>query len=402
MAVFTYSIRNASGLRQTGVVEAENKEDAAKTIARDGWFIVSLGEPSLKRSWSFSGFRPLSPIERIIFTDHLGEMIASGTSIVEAFETYQEEENKKTTIILRDIIASLQRGKKLSVALRAHPKIFSPYYTALVSAGELTGRLDESFFYIARELRREYEFKERIKSALLYPSLVVVVALAVILFLIIFVIPKITELTKSFGGDLPLATRIVSSVASFIAQFGPAIMLALGLSVAGFIALIRNPKTRVRLDPYLLHFPIIGSILRQYTLARFLRIVGSCMQYGIALGRAFETVSGVVDNSVYTKASIRIKDRITKGMSIADSLGAENPFYFPSFLVRSIRGAEKTGSVDKVLLRISSFYEAEVDRNLHRLTELIQPILTVVLGLIVGAIAISVVAPIYQITSKIR
>lgn len=402
MPIFTYTTRNAQGLRQNGVVEAQDEEAAAKTIARDGWFIVSLSAHTAKSSWSLFPTRVMSAMERIVFTDHLGEMIASGTPIVEALETYQEEENKKITIILRDIISSVQRGKKLSQALEAYPKIFTPYYVALVSAGELTGRLDESFLYIARELRREYEFKERIKSALLYPSLVVVVAAIVILFLVFFVIPKITELTKSFGGDLPIATKIVSGAASLITQYGGWFMASIAILIAVFISLLRNPKTRADLDPYILKLPIIGSIMRQYTLARFLRIIGSCLQYGIPLGRAFESATGVVGNSVYKKASLRLKARITKGMSVANSLSAEDPFYFPSFLIRSIRGAEKTGSLDKVLLRISSFYEGEVDRNLHRLTELIQPILTVILGLVVGAIAISVVAPIYQITSKIR
>lgn len=403
MSDFTYTLKSHSGTVEHGHLDADSVDDAAKAIAREGWFITSLSDKRKSVSkFELPFLSPMTAVERIVFTDHLAEMISSGTPVVEALETYKEEENKKTAALINDIVSQVRQGKRLSDALLSHPEVFTPYYAAVVHAGELTGRMDESFHYIAKELRREYEFAEKIKSAMLYPSLVLVVAVLVILLLVFFVVPKITDLTKSFGGELPLATKIVSGAATFISAYGGIIIVALFGLGALITFLLRVPETKKRLEPHILHLPIFGLILRHYQLARFLRILGSSVEYGIALSTACDMVAQIVKSSVYKEAAMRLKDRITKGVGIAEALGQEDPFYFPSFIIRSLKGAEKTGSLSKSLQRIATFYENDVDRNLQRMTELIQPILTIILGLVVGAIALSVVAPIYQITSKIR
>lgn len=404
MALYSYTIRNKNGQQQTGSLNAENPEAAARTVAKPGWFVVSVktSRDTGKDFALFSQKPSMSTIEKITFTDHLGEMIGAGTPLIEALETYIEEDHKKNNQIIRDLISSVSQGSKLSEALHMYPKIFSAYYTSLVTSGELTGKLDESFTTLAKELRREHEFKERIRSALIYPILVLIVAFLVIVLLVFLVIPKITELTKSFGGDLPLATRIVSGASVFIVAYGGWLIGAFVLLVAAFMVAMKNPQTRKQLEPSLYRMPLVGGIMRQYMLARFLRVIGSCLSYGVPMTVAFDTVSNIVGQSLYRDASLRLKDKVVHGRSFAEALKMEDPFYFPSFITRSVRGAEKTGSLDKAFLRIALFYENEVDRNLHRLTELIQPLLTVVLGLIVAAIALAVVAPIYQITSKIR
>lgn len=296
----------------------------------------------------------------------------------------------------------IQQGKKLSEAMRKFPGIFSAYYCSLVSAGEMSGRLDETFLHLANELRREYEFRERIKSAMLYPSLVIIVAFLVVSLLVLLVIPKITELTKSFGGDLPLSTKIVSGVSIFLTQYGLFIIVATPALVVACILLMRQPRTKAFLDQYILQIPLIGKLIRHYDIARILRLIGSCLTYGIPLTTTFDAVADVVDNRLYKEACIRMKKRVNKGMNLATVFGLEGTFLFPIFIVRSVRGAEKTGSVDTALTRLSVFFESDVDRALKRITDLIEPILTIILGLIVGSIALAVIGPIYQLTSKIH
>lgn len=404
MAVYLYTIADMNVHKESGRVEAGSVEEAAAAIQKDGWYIISLrlGDHPGPLGSLFVNKPKFTALERILFTDHLASMIESGTPLVEALETFGEEEKKSQVAFIGEIVSNVKQGKKLSEVIKKFPKIFSSYYASLVAAGELSGRLDETFKHLAKELQREYEFKERIKSALIYPSLVLTAALLVIILLVFLVIPKITELTKSFGGDLPLATRIVAGVSTFLTRYGPFVIGAFIICCIGFILLLRNAKTKAKIDPYLLRVPLIGKILRFYVLSQMLRLIGSCLSYGIPLTKTIDAVEDVVSNCVYKDACVRLKKRIVHGMDLAQALGLEGKFLFPPFIIRSVRGAEKTGNVDSALLRLSSFFENDVDRNLKRMTELIEPVLTIILGVIVGAIALAVIGPIYQLTSKIH
>ena len=404
MATYTYTIADTRGKREGGRIDAPSRDEAADLIGRSGWFIVSLREDGIAKPVLslFAKKDSLSSLERILLTDHMAAMMESGTSLVEAIETFGEDNAARDLPFLSEIVTQIQQGKKLSEAMSRFPYIFSPYYCSLVSAGEMSGRLDETFQHLARELRREYEFRERIKSALLYPSLVLVVAFLVVTLLVILVIPKITELTKSFGGDLPLSTRIVAGASEFLTHYGVFLILGFIALIVIFVILLKRSSTKAILDPYLLRIPLIGKLMRYYDVSRILRLVGSCLSYGIPLTTTFEAVSGVVNNRVYKESCVRVKKRITKGMDLASAFGIEGPFLFPAFIVRSVRGAEKTGTVDAALTRLSAFFESDVDRTLKRITDLVEPVLTIILGLIVGSIALAVIGPIYQLTSKIH
>lgn len=402
MSTYHYVLKSKSGATQRGQVDAETASDAAQSVLRPGWYITHISDQTSAPALLWFPVRVMSALERIVFTDHLAEMVSSGTPIIEAIETYKSEEHTRAAAMLSDLISDVRQGKKLSEAMTRHPEVFGPYYVAVVHAGEMTGQLDDSFRYIAKELRREYEFNEKIKSAMMYPIFVLVVAFAVIMLLILLVIPKITELTKSFGGQMPLSTRIVSGVAEFLTSYGIIIIAGVILFAVLCVFALRHPVTKKKLEPILLKLPIIGLILRHYQLSRFLRVMGSSVEHGIPVAVACDMVGRIVTSSVYKDASLRLKEQITRGVSIAAGLSREDPYYFPPFIVRSLKGSERTGNISKALQRIAAFYENDVDRNLQRLTELIQPVLTIILGVIVAAIALAVVTPIYQITSKIK
>lgn len=379
-------------------------EEAASQIKEDNWFLVSL-KPSKIAKFSLpflTSSNRFSALERIIFTDHLAAMFRAGTPIVDALETYQDEGNKSGGAILESLVASIRQGKKLSEALASFPSTFSPLYRSLVQSGELTGNLDETVSYLAKELRREYEFREKIKSALFYPVIVLVVAFLVIILLVLVVIPRILQVTQSLSGDLPFMTRVVGAVASFLMRFGPFLGGLFILSMVSLVFLLRSRQMRRKLEPYFLRIPLVGKIIKKYILNRFLRVMGSCLKYGVPFGAAFEIIYEVVGNITYQEACRRVSAKVTKGLSLSSSLGEENTQLFPRMIVRTLKGAEKTGTVDEAMSRLSQFYEDDIDRSLKRITEMIEPALVIVLGVIVLAIAISVVAPIYQMTSRIK
>ncbi|OGK61358.1 hypothetical protein A3G65_01320 [Candidatus Roizmanbacteria bacterium RIFCSPLOWO2_12_FULL_37_7b] len=405
MTKFVYTLINKEGNQKKSNIDAIDREEAARQIREEGWHILSI--IPARQAYSLALFRKkykLSATERMDFTDHLSSMIRTGTPLVEALSIYHDEEENKEAIafIVEDIIANIRQGKKLSESLETFPETFSPFYVALVQAGEQTGNLDETLGYLANELRREYEFHARIKSALLYPSVVLSVAFAVMILLIFLVIPKITELTKALGGDLPLSTRIVSTVAGFLTSYGALLIVLIIGSVVGLFFALRNYTIRAKIDPYILRLPLFGKLIKKFILARFLRIVGSSLKYGIPISSTFTMVGNVVGNRVYRRACDSIEKNLIKGMNVSQALTREGSDLFPKSVVRTVRGAEKTGTIDIAMLRLSTFYEGEVDRNLKRLTDLIEPALVISLGVIVGAIAIAVIAPIYQLTSKIR
>ena len=404
MTKFNYRIKNKKGEMQNGQLTADSAFLAAEQIKKDGWYIVNLKEavktrlnlPFLVKKNRFSSF------ERIIFTEYLAAMIRAGTPLCDALEVYKDEENTKARQMIEKIIRDVQSGKELSEGMADFKDVFTPFYLAMVQEGELTGVLDETLKYLASELRQEYEFKERIKSALLYPVMVLVMAFLVIVLLTFVVIPKITQLTKSFGGELPLMTRIVSGLAELLMKFGPLIMIIF-LGLIGIVIIsFKNPKVKAKTDHYILKLPLVGKLAKKYLLGRFSRMVGSCLKYGIPLPALFETVYTVMGNSGYQLASQRIKEKVVKGVSLAKAVEEEGAFLFPRTMVKIIKGGEKTGTVHEALLRLADFYEAEVNRDLKRITDLIEPALVIVLGILVGGIAISVLAPIYQLTSKIK
>ena len=402
MAEYIYEIIQDKQV-QRGKINADSITEASLQIKKPGWFIVELREnKNTKKVLFFFESRPKFPsYDKINFTDHLASSVGAGTPLQEALEAYVEEGDRKSEII-DTINKDIQRGKKLSEAMSKYPTIFSPLYIALVQAGEITGSLDETLEYLANELRREHEFIAKVKSAMFYPIIVLSVSLIVVVLVIGFVIPKMVEITKNFGGELPLITKVFVGIARFLANYTVPISLFLILAIAALVYIFNNQKIRIKLNAKIIKSPLIGEIMRQFILARFLRIIGGCVKYGIQLPKAIELSAGVVDNVLYKEACENINKKIIRGQSLSMALADEDKKLFPPIISRTIRGGEKTSKVDVGLLRLSTYYEAEVDRNLKRLTEMIEPVMVIALGILVALIAIAVIAPIYQITSRIQ
>ena len=402
MTEYIYEIAQGREVKR-GKINAETISEASLQIKKPGWFVVELKEARKeRRGFLFFNPKPKFPsYDRINFTDHLASSIGAGTALQEALEAYIEEGDRKSEII-DTINKDIQRGKKLSEAMSKYPSIFSPLYITLVQAGEITGSLDETLEYLANELRREHEFIARVKSAMFYPVLVLSVSLAVVILVIGVVVPKIITITENFGGDLPAITGIMAKFAGFLVDYTSLIVFFFILLTIFFVYILRDRGMRRKISARMTRSPLIGLIMRQFILARFLRIVGGCIKYGIQLPKALELSADVVDNDLYRTACQNINKKVTRGQNFSTALSDEDKLLFPPIISRTVKGGEKTGKVDVGLMRLSVYYETEVDRNLKRLTEMIEPMMVVSLGALVALIAISVIAPIYQMTSKIK
>lgn len=400
MTQFAYKTIDETGKVSAGKVDALNRAEAAKFIKKDKDYIVELKEAS---RGTFSNLRKenrFSSFEKINFTDHLAASIKAGTALKDALEAYVDEKTEGSSLI-KEIVSDIEAGKALSQAFAKHPETFPALYISLIKAGEVAGNLDETLEHLANELRREHEFVQRVKSALFYPSLVLGVSFLVITFILTFLVPKITQIAQNLQQDVPAITKSLIYVSNLLANNLALLGLMLGLVIFAILYFLKNKNVRGKLGAKMLQLPMAGKILKKYILARMLRIVSGCVRYGIPLTVAFDTAGEVVGNIRYIKSCERINQKIQKGVSLSDAIAAEDKDLYPSIIVRSIRGSEKSGSVDSALNRLSIQYEIEVDRELKRLTELLEPILVVILGIIVLLIALSVVAPIYQLTTNI-
>ncbi len=400
MAQYVYEIVYGNQTRR-GKIYADSIDEASQQIKKPGWYIVQLQEEKAARRRLFKSKPKFASYDRINFTDHLSSSIGSGTPVQEALDAYVEAGDRKSEII-DTISKDVQRGRKLSEAMSKHPSVFSPLYIAMVEAGEISGSLDETLDYLANELRREHEFISQVKSAMFYPIVILSVSIAVVSLVVGVVVPRIIAITENFGGDLPTITKITVAIAHVLVNFAPVIVLVLVASLFLLIHFLRNKNIKSKISAKLVKSPLLGEIMRQFILARFLRIVGGCIKYGIQLPKALELTEGVVDNVLYKNACENINKKIIHGQNLSAAIADEDKLLFPSIISRTIRGGEKTSKVDVGLLRLSSYYEAEVNRNLKRLTEMIEPIMIIALGALVALIAISVIAPIYQMTSRIK
>lgn len=394
MAIYKYTIKNHEGQIRKGKMHAASKLEAVDVVKKQGYFILELKKGKLKK-------QKMPAFERINFTDHLASLIRAGTPIRDALEAYADDGAKRMSMV-DSVIKTIEQGKKMSHAFSEFPEIFTPLYISLIKAGEHVGNLDETLEYLASELRREHEFKQRVRSAMFYPALVISVALMVITLIFLIVVPKITEITQNLGADMPFTTKVVLGISSFMSNYTPFVLAGILALVASLFFLFKNENVRQRISKYMLSMPVIGKVIKKYTLARLLRTLSSSIKYGIPLADAFESTEDVVGNIVYKRACRNMSRIIQKGNSLSHAFASQGKGLFPGLIVRTVKGAEKTGGLDSSLSRLATQYEAEVDRDLKRMTELIEPVMVVVLGIIVLGIALSVVAPIYQLTSKIK
>ena len=400
MKDYSYKITNEKDTL-SGTVRALSLNDAAEQIKRSGWYILELKIKKGRFLTDIFGKKgeKMSAFERINFTDHLSSMVAAGTPIRDALEAYSDNREEKMEMI-DSISKDIEQGRSLSEAFSRYPRAFSHLYISLVKAGETTGSLDETMDYLSSELRRDNEFISRIKSSLYYPILVIILAFVVIGMVVTMVLPRVVEISKNLTGETPLLTKIVISVAGIISKFGLPFIGLVILAVMFLIYLMRNEKTSEAISSKLLDFPLIGEVMKKYTLVRLFRIIGSSVKYGIPIIECMDSAISVAQTERYKESLRRIKGRVAKGASISESISFEDKKLYPGVIVKTLKGAEKTGSVDKACLRLSISYELQLDRDLKKLTTMIEPLLIIFLGIMVCLIAIAVITPIYQMTSR--
>jgi len=358
---------------------------------------------SVRKTPPFSGIFQSVPLqERINFAHHLSIAIKSGLPILEALRLIRTQaSSKKLGKIIDSVSKDIENGQFLAQALQKYENIFGDFFINLVKVGEASGNLSETLLYLSTELKKQKEVGQRVRGALMYPAVILVVTVAVTLFLTLFIFPKILPIFVSLGIQLPFTTRFVIQLLTFLSRYGLVTLGSIIVFVAAARLLLSVEKIHFVFDRVLLSIPFTSKILKNLTMTSFTRSLSVLLRSGMNIVDALEVAKGTFHNRFYRSEVEKIVSSVKKGESIARYLALQ-PRLFPPMLTGMIQVGESTGNLEQNLLYLSEYYESEVDEIVKNLTSILEPVLLLFMGLVVGFIALSIITPIYKVTQGLK
>lgn len=400
MAKFKYIISDQQGVIQKGIIYAPDEKEAATKIMNEGNVVISLIEESKRREWFWE--KPhLSLVEKMTFANHMETMMQVGITVTEAIDIIKNQmttaKNKK---MFDNILNMIKSGQNLSAALGKYNYIFSDVFVNMVAIGEESGTLEKTFGYINLQLEKDYELRKRVVSAFVYPAFIVSLTVMLTIGVVVFILPKITKIFESFDVVLPLSTRIMIGISKFITGY-PLITLLLAGGLIGLVyCLITTKYLKSIRDKSILYIPIFGKLAKHVNLARFARILNSLLQAGVPITKALEITSTMLTSKPYKDAVTRAMQMVDKGGTLGEAFNCDERL-FPSLVTKMLSVGEKTGSVETTTEHLAKMYEQSVDNITKNLSVLLEPILLVFMGALVGSVAVSVIMPIYQLPNML-
>jgi len=402
MPTFKWKGKNKTGNSLRGNIDAISEQSAILKLRQQGLIPVSLKPTTEKRKITLPIKRKVNQKELMTSTKQLFVMLKSGVSLTKSIDVLaNQQKNAKFAEILRDVKKNIEEGLSFADALRKHKNVFPPLYTSTVEAGEMGGNLDESLENIAALLERSLTLKRKIKGALAYPVIVSIVAIAVIILILVKVIPTFAGIYQSAGMHLPLPTTIIINISMFVRKaFLPIILGIIALVIIIKLLHKRNERARKFIDNVLLHLPLFGKLINKGIVARLSTTISSLVKGGLPLLEAINIAVKTAGNKVIEDALSSIRDKIRKGETVANAFSQAH--IFEPMVVQMISVGEETGALDEMLENVSRFYEAEVDDTVKNLTSIMEPVMIVVLGGIIGFIVIAMYLPIFKLGEVIH
>ncbi len=400
MSSFVYVAREASSGREIrNSVEASSEAAAIAALLNRNLLVVSISEKATKRAKASSGSIALADL--VVFTRQLATMIDAGLAMVQSLQALAEQTtNKAMRDVIRDVCNKVEGGDSFSEALRRHPKVFDRLYTSMVDAGEKGGMLAEILARVATFLENRARMNKKIKSAMMYPTVVTVVAISITIFLLIKVVPVFGEIFSGFGAKLPAPTQMLIDTSDFVKKWFILMFLGGAGVIYGLVNYVKTPSGRARWDEIRIKLPIFGQIAHKIVLARFARTLSSMVRSGVPILEVLNIVANTSGHVGMEKAIRSAASEIERGEGLSTSL-AKSPI-FPTMIIRMMTAGEQTGKIDQMLERVADFLDEEIDTTLSGLTSLIEPLLIVFLGVVVGGIVIAMFLPIFKMSEIIN
>jgi len=405
MPVYEYTARDQTGRVLAGAIEAESDTTVTQKLREMGFFITNLRgktEPVGVGEY-FARFRGIGLKDLAIFSRQFATMVNAGLSLVRTLSILEEQTiQKQLRQVIAEIRADIEGGATLSSALGKHPAAFSNLYVNMVKAGEAGGVLDEVLIRLAAFLEKELALRQKIKSATTYPILLACAALSALLFMTVVIIPQFAGFFKELGSNaaLPLPTQIAMGVSILIRKFWWLMLIALVVLIQGARMYVRTPAGRAGYDRLKLRLPILGPVNKKIVIARFSRTFGTLVASGVPIMQALEVVGKAIDNVIVSHAVEAVRTSIREGESIAIPLAQSG--MFPPMVVQMVKVGEETGSLEMMLTKVADFYDTEIENTVASLTSILEPVLIVGMGVVIGAMLISLYLPIFNLALSVK
>lgn len=402
--LFSYKISDSKNKMTTGTVEASSRQQARNQLVLKEGVLLSLepvgrAEGQVKAGGGQIFFGRIKLLEKVMLAKHLAVMIKAGMSIDGSLEVLKDNASPAMTRILSGVLVDVRKGNTLSSSLKKYSKDFDLLFINMVAAGEKGGNLAKNLELLSVQQQKSYELRGKIKAAAMYPSVVLLAIVALTAVVSKFVLPKIVNFFTSLDVQLPISTRILIASAGFFAKYWLVIVIIIIAIITAWSVMLRFVGTRLVLHKLILRVPIIGKLVANMNLALFCRTLASLLNSGITIDQALQIVAQTMTSEVYRQQTVSIYHRVLKGNSLSDSIS--NKQYFPRIVPRMSRVGEESGNLSEVLDYLADYYELEVDTTTKNLSTMLEPILLVAIGLVVGFVAMSIINPIYDLTNKI-
>jgi type IV pilus assembly protein PilC len=401
MPLFKYEGRNRAGAAQKGVIEAADQATAVAQLRRQGVLGASIKPKSRDIEFKIPGFAPgVSEKDLVTFTRQFATMIDAGLPLVQCLEILgSQTENKTFGQIIGRVRADVEQGSTFAEALRKHPKAYPELYVNMVAAGEAGGILDTILNRLATYIEKSMALKKKVKGAMVYPAVVITVAVAVVFLMLLFVIPTFEKMFQDFGGTLPAVTQSVIDLSKFIQSFWWAIIGGLIALIVGLRRYRATENGKRQTDAMALKLPIVGVIVRKVAVAKFTRTLGTLITSGVPILDGLDIVARTAGNKIIEEAILKTRQAISEGKTIAEPL--QQTGVFPPMVVQMIGVGESAGALDTMLSKIADFYDDEVDAAVAALSSMLEPVIMVFLGVVLGYIVVAMYLPIFKLAGTI-
>lgn len=392
---YQYRVRDPLGNTHEGSIEAPTLDDATQQLRRDGFQVLDIDEDDGPGLFG----KRISRSDVIYVTNQLAIMVDTGITLSTALEgIVEQEENPTLRNVLADLRDSVAAGEDFSAALARYPKLFNRTYVSLIRASEATGTLGPMLERIAGYLRKDMETRSKVRAAMAYPAVMMVLAVGVTIFLLTYILPKFTPLFESRGTELPAITTAMMTASKVLLGYWYAWLAGLVALIVGFLVFKRTDPGRQTLDYVRINLPIVGPVARKVTISRSIRTLGTMLASGVPMMDALRLAGQVSGNYHYEQLWQRVLDDVTAGRRVAESLRGDP--LFPRVLVQMISAGEETGKLDQVLQKVSTYYDREVETSIKAATSMIEPLLIAAMGVVVGTIGLALLMPIFSLSRQ--
>ncbi len=401
MSSFAYTAVEPSGKKRTGVVEAASEEAAIASLTAEGRYVLEIKAQRQAAQISIGGQKKASRQDIALFTRRLADLSAAGLPLDRVLQVIGEQsESPQLVDISHQALEDVRTGLPVSAALAKFPKQFPSVYTETLKAGEASGQFPEVAGKLADFQENEVARRSQLMSALIYPTILAMTAVLVVIFLLTFVVPRLSGVFKSLGDDLPATTKMLLATTGFLTSNGTMILIGLGVAIVAFRAWVATEAGAIARDTMLLKAPVVGKVISKAVISRFARVLGTLVYGGVPILDALSLAGLASGNRLFVKTSNQVADDVRDGKPINESM--RDAGSFPPVLVHMVAIGEETGDLPKMLGRVADSLDFEVDTGMRRLTAMVEPIIVLSMGVIVGFVVLSVLLPIVQAQDLVK